>query len=316
MFSPKQLSKITSEAVNRIENERRIEDERIKKLAEEAKVLEDERKAREAEEIIRTRLVEKYKAKVIQEAIKAALLGDKKTNIYVPIEVTDHLKLHFRKYQVWVTTESGSAVYSKLKSRLQTLIDKVSQSISPDVEYFRNLLLTIQAADEDDYFAIERVIHEMEEDKLGYHESAILYFNLQIKPLRDLIENDFDSIEKDELVTIIWHAKDAVDHLITDIEDAASWLTSTSGSGLIQNINISANKSANDGLSQSNFELEKIPVQTERWGSNEMTKVLFKNTPIGIFPFKPMTFEKILNHIGFSTEINNENSKMNLFIRW
>ena len=283
MFSPKQLSRITSDAVNRIENERRIQEERLKKIANDAKANEDMRKAREAAELILKRLVEKSITKVIQEAIKAALLGDKKTSIYVPTEATDYLKLHFRKYQVWVTTENGSAVYSKLKLRLQSLIDKVSQSISPDVEYFRNLLLTIQAADEDDYFAIERVIHEMEEDKLGFHESAILYFNLQIKPLRDLIENESDAAEKNELITIIWHAKDAIDHRITDIEDSPSWLISTSGSGLIQNINISANKSANDGLSQSSFELVKIPSQTERWGTNEMTKVIFQNSPIGIF---------------------------------
>jgi hypothetical protein len=316
MFSPKQLSKITSEAVIRIENDRRNEEDRLKKLADDAKFIEDAQKARAAKEIVRNRLVEKFIAKVNQAAIQAALLGDKKTSMNVPTTVTEHLKLHFRKYQVWVTTENGSAVYSKLKLRLQTLIDKVSQSISTDAEYFRNRLLTIQASDEDDYFAIERVIQEMEEDKLGFHESAILYFNLQIKPLRDLIENEFDTIEENELISIAWKAKDTIDHLITDIEDAPSWLTSTSGSGLIQNINNSAKKSASDGLSQVIFELVKIPAQTERWGRNEMKKMIFQNNPIGIFPFTSIVFEKILNRIGFSTEILNENSKTTLVIRW
>jgi hypothetical protein len=203
-----------------------------------------------------------------------------------------------------------------LKLRLQTLIDKVSQSISTDAEYFRNRLLTIQASDEDDYFAIERVIQEMEEDKLGFHETAILYFNLQIKPLRDLIENEFDTVDENELISIAWKAKDTIDHFITDIEDAPSWLTSTSGSGLIQNINNSAKKSASDGLSQVIFELVKIPSQTERWGRNDMKKMIFQNNPIGIFPFTSIVFEKILNRIGFSTEILNENSKTTLVIRW
>ena len=316
MFSPKQLSKITSEAVIRIEDERRNEEGRLKKLAEELKAIEDAHKVREAEEITRKRLVKKFIAKVIQVAIQAALLGDKKASIYVPIKVTDNLKLHFRKYQVWVKTENSSAVYSKLKLRLQTLIDKVSQSISFDTEYFRNLLLTIQVADEDDYFAIERVIHEMEEDKLGFHRSAIIYFNLQIKPLRNLIENKFGNVEKDELIEISWKTKDTSNHLILDIEEAPSWLLSTSGFGLIQNINILAKKSASAGLSHASFELIRIPSQGKRWGSNEMTKVKFLDNPIGIFPFTSKVFEKILHIIGFSTEIHNENSKTNLVIRW
>ena len=51
MFSPKQLSKITNDALIRIENERILEVERQMKLAEEVRKIEEEKKVKIQEEI-------------------------------------------------------------------------------------------------------------------------------------------------------------------------------------------------------------------------------------------------------------------------
>lgn len=315
MFNPKHLSKITTEAKVRIENERRLEQERQNKLAEETRNQENRIKAKEQETALRKRNLEKFSNKVLQAAIEASILGEKNAFLSVPSSLTDELKLHFKNHRVTVAITDDNK-NSKFKSRLQTLIDKVSQIHATDALAYKQRLVDVLDLNYDDYYEVKSIISAMNSDEISWYDDAILYFNLQIKPLEEQIGKSNSVQIKHDYIKISWFAQDAITHHFDCIEDAPSWLVSTSGSGLIQNISKSLRKVASNGANQAEFAIMTIPAQPERWGRNVMTKVIFDGSPIGVFPFTPSVFKKILQHVGFKTELNFSTTNHVLIIHW
>lgn len=315
MFSPKHLSKITTEAKARIENEQRLEEEQQKKLAEDAREQENKIKAKAQVDALRKRNLEKHSTKVLQAAIEASILGEKNTFLSVPSSLTDELTLHFKNHRVTVAITDDNK-NSKFKSRLQTLIDKVSQIHATDALAYKQRLVDVLDLNYDDYYEVKSIISAMNADEISWYDDAILYFNLQIKPLEEKIgKSDQTQIEND-YIKISWFAKDAITHYFDCIEDAPTWLVSTSGSGLIQSISKSLKKVASNGANHAEFTLSTIPAQPERWGRNVMTKVIFDGSPIGVFPFTPSVFKRILQYVGFKTELNSTTTNQLLIIRW
>ena len=317
MFSPKQLSKITNDAVIRIENERILEVERQMKLAEEVRKIEEEKKVKIQEELEYKREIEKYINKSLKTAIEAALLGEKQISILVPSFVSFELKNHFSKYKNEVSISDVNHQRSKLKLRIQTLIEKLSQSTSPQAEYFKKTLIDILDNDEIDIFILEKTVNEMGDDNEGFYDDAILYFRLQIKPLFETLDIvDLTEPSKDSL-TIKWKSLDTIDYNFNHIEEAPSWLVSTSGAGLLENISKCLSECAKSGSNEAVFSIETLNIQTERWGDNQMIKVIFNSKPIGVFPFKPNVFSDILNYLGFVSKLKSSSTKaQQLCIRW
>jgi len=317
MFSPKQLSKITNDALIRIESERILEVERQMKLAAEIRKVEEEKKVRIQEEIEFNKEVEKYINKLLKLAIEVALLGEKQISILVQSFVSIELNNHFSKYKYEVQIGEVNHQRSKLKLRIQTLIDKLSQSISPQAEYFKKTLIDILDNDEIDIFILEKTVNEMGDDNGGFYEDAILYFRLQIKPLFETLDIvDLTEPSKDS-VTIKWKSLDTIDYKFNHIEEAPSWLVSTSGAGLLQNISLCLSDCAKSGSNEAVFSIEKLNIQTERWGDNQMMKVIFKSTPIGVFPFESNVFSDILNYLGFVSKLKSSTTNVQqLSISW
>ena len=320
MFSPKHFSKITNDAVAKIEQERLLEEAKLKKLAEEAKALEEERLAREQAEMARRQEVKKLVPKVLQAAIEAALLGESSTTVYVPSALIHDVHEHFRCYDIRVTIAKDVIRPSKLRTRIQTLIGKVAQDYAPNAHSYKSRLTDLLDLTYDSdvslFSDVSDIVHEMRNDQLGWFDDAVLYFNLQIKPLEnDLWDSSQDS-DSGRYMDITWMAKDARDHHFVDIEDAPSWLVSTSGLGLMQNINKCLSQSAKTGARDVNFVLVPTPMKAERWGSNQMTKVVSDTEPIGVFPFRPEVFAKMLKLVGFSANLSTHSSNQTLKIGW
>lgn len=163
---------------------------------------------------------------------------------------------------------------------------------------------------------ISDIVHEMRNDQLGWFDDAVLYFNLQIKPLEADLSDSSEDSHDGKYIDVKWLAKDARYHHFIDMEDAPSWLVSTSGLGLMQNINKCLSRAANEGAREANFALISLPIKAERWGSNEMTKVVSDTEPIGVFPFRPEVFAKILKFVGFSANLSTRASNQTLTIGW
>ncbi len=250
-------------------------------------------------------------------AIEAALLGEKQISILVPSFVSFELKNHFSKYKNEVSISDVNHQRSKLKLRIQTLIEKLSQSTSPQAEYFKKTLIDILDNDEIDIFILEKTVNEMGDDNEGFYDDAILYFRLQIKPLFETLDIvDLTEPSKDSL-TIKWKSLDTIDYNFNHIEEAPSWLVSTSGAGLLENISKCLSECAKSGSNEAVFSIETLNIQTERWGDNQMIKVIFNSKPIGVFPFKPNVFSDILNYLGFVSKLKSSSTKaQQLCIRW
>lgn len=317
MFNPKHLTKLTNDALARLEEERVAEEERIRQIAEDLKHAEEVKKAQEIKEALHRRNLIRHINKGLQTAIESALLGDKTATLNVPIDVADDLTQHFQNRNFMVVSLDEEVSISKINKRFQSFLDKVSQSSSPDAAYYKTKLTSIINTDEDRDHGIRSLVEEMNSDAYSYFDDAILYFNFHIKPLLD--EGEFDSSDEEinhQSLRLSWKSKDTTAYKFQHIEEAPFWLASSSGIGLIQEINKCLTTVANAGSNTASFALEILPQITDRWGSNEMTKVTFDSKPIGVFPFTHEVFVQLITKLGFSATIKSDSEKTKLQISW
>lgn len=160
---------------------------------------------------------------------------------------------------------------------------------------------------------VESLVYEMARDE-GFFlpEDARLYMQLNVKPLLAKVDDKANVV----IYHVSWEARDALNFVITRLEDVPSWLLSTSGSGLMGRIAQCMEFDAEGGLEKSLFEVIELPLNPERWGQNSMSKFVHAGQPIGVSPFSLNVFSVFMNILGFKAVVDDSEGARKLTLSW
>ena len=143
-------------------------------------------------------------------------------------------------------------------------------------------------------------------------DEARIYINRHIKPhlIADIPGALVAHLE------VSWRPRDVLRVTMSELHDVPSWLLSNGGSGLIEHIGKCMDIDADQGKNESIFELHPLPNNPDRWGDNTMTKFTHGSQPIGVSPFPPGVFAKVMGLIGFTATVDTTPESVVLTLRW
>lgn len=327
MMTPGMLQRRSQDAAERIERERKLEEEQRHREAEKRRRQEENRRIIEIEQAKLNESVKRALAHTIKLAIKAAISGERSVCIELAPEVAAGLNVELGKIEMGHSVAVTNARPSKLIGRLNKLVEKVGQY--PEGDSYKNRLTTIQqrmeaggqrAEDDEDVIGqswwgdvIQKVIDDIKEDKTYVGSDAVvLYFNLNVKQLLE----STSPYATETTVEISWTPKDVEYYVLSEPHHLPSWVLSKGGAGLIQSLGACMAMDADNGNEESSFEIEELPAKPERWGQNKMTKFIHHGRPVGVCPFTISIFSQAIEAMGFTVETSKLGQVRGVTIRW
>ena len=320
MLNPDRLRKKTQDAAERIELERKQEEER-RRLEEEARRIHVERIRQD--EIKKARL-HKMAARalddILKQVLKSAAQGERSTRYEVDVELLDALANEFRRIELQrfmtVNFSSVSKWFLNLQKRLNIFVEKLGGN--PIVVARKKELSFLKFPDNED--GAEQIISTISKalDEIANHKNFVLSGDAQTYLTLNLLPHlkSRDGYSMVHFVDLEWSSKDAVDFVMNSIFDFPSWLLSTGGSGLMSRIGECVGYDADQGVNLSEFRIFLLPRKPDRWGENDMYKFVHGGQPIGVSPFPPVVFEQAMGYLGFTSKIDVETEGWLLSLQW
>lgn len=290
--------------------------ERQRKEEEQLRLRLEEEKRHSEELLIQLKLEQHKKQKATQKAIngiighaiQAAAVGLNKFETPLKsrnpeILIEELSKLGFSAYICEM-----SSWWEKTENFIGKLVSKIEVTDSAE-HYKHEIFAALHSRDEPHLLGIVRELKD--DSNLALSTSVKGYIQQNVLPhLEVSSEEHFE-----EYLEVQWVPIDVHDAHFEFFHQVPAWMLSTGGEWLLKRMGECYERDAELGQRCSVFQLDDLPIVSDRWGVNHMTKYLHDGTPIGVCPFSEHVFMRAMKALGFEVTVGTGKVKT-LTVSW
>ena len=310
MLNPDLLRRRTAEATERLTLERQAEEERLRLEEAEREEAEERLRQLEAERVRLQKLAKKAVSEGWGRLVRAAVRGARGETIPTSPEVTDAVLMELKGHRLSCRIKRWSMRRQVTLECFGKFLLKLPDSVEISPERAQ-LALALESESTSDHELVDllRTLSESAET-LGANAKRYLEATLLPHLLSTVADTTILGVQ------VSWEPRDLGRTRFTNRWQVPSWLSSTSGSGLLQRIGESLESDAERGLTQTQFEVCPLAMNPPRWGGNAMCKLLHNGHPIGVTPFTGDILVELLTVLGFAASLSTKAGQSCLDVKW